>query len=108
MRFRQEATISIRSDQLKDHPSTGRGATTARIRGSAEPLSPRSRRQASLPDCPIVELNDHAIRRINRTLVEGINPDSACRRKPVRPCLCRHACFGQEIECRSVLCDMGR
>src|SRR5262249_19169820 len=70
--------------------------------------APWRRWQASVPDGPIVELNEHAIGGINRTFVEGINPDPACRRKPVRPRARRHARLGQEIKLISVLRDMGR
>jgi hypothetical protein len=47
MRFRQEATISIRSDRLKDRPSTGRGETTAPL-GPAQParMTPRAQTTA--------------------------------------------------------------
>lgn len=106
---------SLRSACLRSVMIDSSGPLRVRLHGccqtagrhSPPTLSWRRQWQAAVPDGPIVELNDHAIRRIDRTFIKGINPDPACWCKPVRPCPCSNACFGQKIERRSVLRDLG-
>src|SRR5258708_3772067 len=45
----------------------------------------RRRADVTLPDATIIELNAHAIGRIDSALVARINPDSAIGRAPVGP-----------------------
>ena len=61
--------------------------------------------QIARPDSSVVELDGHAIRRIDGALVPGVDPDPRRRRKPVRPCAGGLTGFVEKIEVGSVLGD---
>jgi len=61
--------------------------------------------QIARPDRSVVELDDHAIRRIDGALVPGVDPDPRRRRKQVRPCPGGLTGFVEKIEVGSVLGD---
>jgi len=67
----------------------------------------RRRSQIALPDRSVIELNDHAVRRIDGALAPGIDPDPGRRREPVGPCAGGLAGFVEQIQIGSVLGDEG-
>jgi hypothetical protein len=61
----------------------------------------------ALPDCSVVELDRHAVRRIDGAHVPVIGPDLGERRKRIGPGTGRLTGFVDEIEIPSVLRDKG-
>src|SRR6202035_490729 len=87
------------------------GPATARSPAPANPRRRRWRRRGwseiALPDRAAVEMNGHAVGRIDRALGPGVDPDPACRREPVGPGAHGLAGLVEQIEVGSVLGDEG-
>jgi hypothetical protein len=65
------------------------------------------RADVALPDAAVIELNAHAIGRIDSAFAARIDPDSAVRRVPVGPRPVRLTRFRREVHGRPVLRNEG-